>query len=749
MGGGAGDAGEPRVAALVRPLAARGFAATAVPPEGPGTAPARLGGLVAVAPPGGADGAVKAAFPLFRLAALPLRAAASDGGAFLAVVTRMDGAFGFREGSSASVRGLSGLLKTAALEWPGVACRAVDVDPRWKDPAAAADAVAGTVLTRGPLETGLGPAGPCALEAREAPLPVGASSTSLPIAPGEVVVVTGGGRGVTAACARALARAARPTLVLLGRSPAPGEEPAWLRAAADEAAVKRAFLARNPGASPREAEAAWREAAAAREIRSTISDIEAAGAVARYLEADGRDPAAVAAALARVRAENGPVVGLVHGAGVLADAPLDAKTADQVDRVFDTKVGGLRSLLAAAGGDDLRFLVLFSSSTARFGRAGQGDYAAANEALNGAARAEARRRPGCRVVSLDWGPWEGGMVNASLARLFAAEGVGLIPLEAGARQMLAEIAAARPGEAVEAVILAEAAPAPGLASAGAPLEKAFEILVDEERFPVLGSHRIDGRAVVPAALLVEWLAHGALHGNPGLAFHGVEGFRVLKGVTLEGGAPAALRVLAGRASPEGGRRSVPVEIRGGDGAREVLHSRAVVILADRLPGAPPASPVRHHAASPWDPAAAYADVLFHGPALRSLLAVEGVDASGALVRASTAPPPREWIRTPLRGTWIADPMALDAAFQAAILWAERALGAPSLPTGFDRFLQFRRAFPREGVRIALHALEAREHAGRLDVEFTDGAGLLVARMEGFTCVVDASLRSAFRGRGNG
>ena len=64
------------------------------------------------------------------------------------------------------------------------------------------------------------------------------------------------------------------------------------------------------------------------------------------------------------------------------------------------------------------FLILFSSSTARFGRSGQVAYAAANEALNKWAQQQSVRLPHCRVVSYNWGPWAGGMVNDSLKRGF-------------------------------------------------------------------------------------------------------------------------------------------------------------------------------------------------------------------------------------------------------------------------------------------------------------------------------------------
>src|SRR5205814_5655825 len=185
---------------------------------------------------------------------------------------------------------------------------------------------------------------------------------------------------------RALAKSRRPKLVLLGRTPLV-DEPAYLAGVADEVSLKRAVIehtrqstGRPP--SPVEVNAQVAAVRAAREVRATLDGIRAAGSEVRYLAADARDDQALTTALDDVRRQWGPVTGIVHGAGVLADKRIAEKTELQFERVFDTKVRGLRALLEATESDPLDVLVMFSSISAHVGNPGQSDYAMANEVLN-------------------------------------------------------------------------------------------------------------------------------------------------------------------------------------------------------------------------------------------------------------------------------------------------------------------------------------------------------------------------------
>jgi hypothetical protein len=241
------------------------------------------------------------------------------------------------------------------------------------------------------------------------------------------------------------------------------------------------------------------------------------------------------------------------------------------------------------------------------------------------------------------------------------------------------------------------------------------------------------------AITAEWLAHGALHDNPGLSFHGIDDLRILKGVTLEAGARVEIQVLAGRATHEDGFEAVPVEMRSGS----TLHARASIVLCSRLPEDRPAisAPARGAGFPASD---VYSEGrLFHGPDFQGLEAVEEVTESGATALVKTAPPPAAWMRSPLRSTWIADPLVLDACFQLMILWGFEARGVGSLPTRIARYRQFRRQFPRDGARVTARVERQSEHAAEATIEVCDRAGSLVARIEGYECVLDASLSTAF------
>jgi NAD(P)-dependent dehydrogenase (short-subunit alcohol dehydrogenase family) len=582
---------------------------------------------------------------------------------------------------------------------------------------------------------------------------------------GDVVVVTGGARGVTAAAAAALAKHVKPTLVLLGRSALPSPEPEWLLALEEEAGIKKAILENeysNTTATPMQIEKAFKKHMANREITRNLEQIKNNGAAVLYYSADVRNFDAVSAILDEVRSTHGPIKGIIHGAGALQDRLIIDKTMEQFENVFDPKVQGLNVMLEATKQDALRYLVLFSSVAARMGNNGQVDYAMANEVLNKIAQQESLKRPECKVVSINWGPWDGGMVCAALKRKFAQSNIELIPLNDGAMSMLYEMQGDN-NSAAEVVIGANMiSPMANniiettcLASRQSPVELSDEKLsltlkreIDLDRYPILEAHILDGKPVVPFALITEWLGHGALHDNPGLLLHGLDDMRIFQGIKLNG-SKKLIRLLSGKPRKKESFYEVSVEIRDGvqDGI-DIIHSGATAILADTLEAPPVFNISEDIASKPYAKSMdeIYEKILFHGFELRGLQEIMGYSSRGMVARISAAPSPAKWMKEPLRTKWIGDPLILDSAFQMAIIWCFEEKSAVSLPSYSASYRQYRTVFPADGVTAVLEVKEASGSKMKGDFTFLDSDGVVVARLTGYEAVMNASLSRAFKAR---
>ena len=336
--------------------------------------------------------------------------------------------------------GLTGLAKTAAHEWPAAQVRVIDVERQGEPAAETARRIASEILCdNAPLEVGL------KLDGRRLTSSVETASygdRALSLPDGANIVVSGGGRGITAQVVRRLSALGHMRFLLLGRSEVldwptdidPGIDELQLRSVLADKAQQEGRATSLKAIS---SEAA--RLLAAREIMQTVSDVRSAGCEVDYVAVDVSNASAVAAAVKRFRDRHGPITGMIHGAGQLADKLIKDKTDEQLQRVFESKVNGFRSLWSAVQGDDLSFVALFSSIAGRFGSPGQADYAMANEVLNRFAWHLRRLRPQTRVMSINWGPWLGGMVNEGVRTQFEQRGIPLIPPEIGVDAFVAEL----------------------------------------------------------------------------------------------------------------------------------------------------------------------------------------------------------------------------------------------------------------------------------------------------------------------
>ena len=146
------------------------------------------------------------------------------------------------------------------------------------------------------------------------------------------------------------------------------------------------------------------------------------------------------------------VRGVLHAAGVLDDATIEAQDRAKLAAVYGPKVDGAWHLHEATLDLELDFFVLFSSISALLGSTGQANYAAANAALDGLATL--RRGMGLPAASVQWGAWaEAGMAaERDTLRRLEARGMDGLSTELGLTAMASLLRAADGQAPVTAVM---------------------------------------------------------------------------------------------------------------------------------------------------------------------------------------------------------------------------------------------------------------------------------------------------------
>jgi len=697
--------------------------------------------------------------------------------------TALGGRFAFGtldadEGLMVSHGGICGLGKTLAVERCELAVKVVDLDLRESAESLAEHLAVELLADDDLIEVGWRDG------SRWRPYPVienvEAHGRSF-LDEDSVVLLTGGARGITADIALALAERDRPSLVLVGRTPAPEAEGAATAELTDPAQLRRALLEvrRQQGRSTAlpDIEADLRRLLTEREMRETFAKLDEVGVRWEYLAADVRDPEDVARLAAHIQERWGSLHAIVHGAGTIEDKLLADKTWDSFERVFETKALSAFLLMREVVQlfDDVRFVAFFSSVAGAFPNRGQSDYVAGNEVMNkvALALADGRSESRCRVVALNWGPWEKGMASEGVQRQFRDRGIEPIGVAAGCAAFLDEIdarddaallvlgrgpwtnphhsdafAGARRMEDGDGGVVKErsaAASRPLLnRSVGQGVGQGFtlERILDPAIDVYLDDHRLDGRPVLPMAAALEMMVELAELGWPALTVTEVRELSVIKGITLSEGnnhqksVRFDARVVDDR-HPDA--LVARIEVRDAENPN-VLHYRSTVVQARSLERLDNHRPAQVEKAYPLTIADAYRKYLFHGHRFAHIEQIDGATRSGLLAQIRPSDP--ESFINGGSGDWLIDPVVIDSGLQLVLLWARNELDVTPLPARFARYRRFGPLSPSNGGPI-LCELKVRPQAGGSivvsDLTFFEEDGKVLGILEGLECPASREL----------
>lgn len=444
----------------------------------------------------------------------------------------------------------------------------------------------------------------------------------------DVVLVTGGARGVTARVAVELAKQYQCKLALVGRT-AHSEALAALDLTAEKVRIKDELAKEHDRVTPAMVRQRLQPLVRAQEVAATLSAIEKVGGKAIYIASDVTDRRALAAAVSTIATTLGPVTGLIHGAGVEVSKSLLDKNENSARLVVETKVTALANLLWALRDEPVRSVVGFGSVVGRFGNSGQFEYAGANDALSKQICQLGRQRPTIQALNIAWTGWDdvGMAVEGGTKRFMQERGIDLLPADLGARICIDLIGAGTQGEVLVAAglgdlrslpggaeVVSKAQPTSGEAVLGTSLSEglleSIELSPDgtsgvagvllEVEEPYLDHHRIDGTPVLPGVMAMEICAQLCARMAGDKPFRGVTDMRFMKPAKLHRDEPLQLTVAAERAEalPDGTilYRTVVRSIRPGRTGRSIETEHFTGQLRFGGPSAGPRQPIKLSAA---------------------------------------------------------------------------------------------------------------------------------------------------------
>jgi NAD(P)-dependent dehydrogenase (short-subunit alcohol dehydrogenase family)/acyl carrier protein len=216
----------------------------------------------------------------------------------------------------------------------------------------------------------------------------------------DVVLVTGGAKGITAECTLAWAKNTGVSLALVGSSPHP-----------DDASNGKS----------------------SEEIAETLSRAIEANLNCNYYQCDVSDKAALTELITVIEAELGIVTGIIHGAAINRAKPVNKSTPEDAIAEVKPKIMGAINLAEIFQATALKLFVGFSSIGAVTGLPGNTWYSFSNEALDFILRDYKQQHPSTEIISLAYSIWSEVGMGAKMGAVsgLARMGIGAISLQEG------------------------------------------------------------------------------------------------------------------------------------------------------------------------------------------------------------------------------------------------------------------------------------------------------------------------------
>jgi enediyne polyketide synthase len=527
----------------------------------------------------------------------------------------------------------------------------------------------------------------------------------LPVGRSDVLLVTGGGKGITAECALSLARETGVNLVLVGLSDPDQDQ----------------------------------------ELSSNLQRFAASGINHRYFACDITDASALRAVVIEATKSLGQVTAILHGAALNIPQLLRNMDRSSFLKTLAIKVQGARNILAAVDRSRLRAFITFGSIIARTGLPGESHYGLANEWLTRLTEQLQQSNPACRCLSIEWSVWSGvGMaqriggidklVQAGITPITPDEGVSILHSLLTRRLPVVSVVVTGRYGALPTLNV-KASDLPLLRFLEKPLvhypgvELVADVQLSAEADPYLPDHAFQGERLFPAVLGLEAMAQAACAVTGSTDLPDIENVQFVRPIVVPDGESITIRLAALVREPN----RVEVVLRSQQTAFQVDHFRATFDFnkaqQPRSDWVRLSTDERELSLLPINPEEdLYGELLFHKGRFRRIGGYRWLKAKECF--ADIIPNEKEnWFGRYLPATLVlGDPAVHDAAIHAIQPCIPH---ATLLPIGVNR-IQINAA-QEPGPKFVRAKERSREgDTFTYDLDLLDGAGTVIEHWEGLS-----------------
>ncbi|TDE29423.1 SDR family NAD(P)-dependent oxidoreductase [Flavobacterium ranwuense] len=433
------------------------------------------------------------------------------------------------------------------------------------------------------------------------------NNANYPISEGDVILASGGGKGITFESVFEMAKVTNAKLAIFGRS--------------------------NPNQD--------------KALSDNLELLKRNNITYKYYSVNVLNKEDLNDCVVNIVKELGHIKAILHGAGVNNPNRIEFLSIKDFDKTFSVKVDGMKNIIDAVDAKQLNLVIGYGSIIAQSGMQGNADYAWANDQLALVIENFSKENSHCKCITLEWSVWdETGMgVNLNSIDILKGQGVWPIPIKNGVEILKAVISddqcqngryivSGRFGK-IPTLVYSKRKPIIGRFIANIThhipnIEVVSEVNINLEDDLYLKNHVFDGQYVFPTVMILEGMAQVAKYLYPTNENWKFEGLKINKSIFIPKEGNNSVRFIAIRLS----EYKIKVIVQSEDSNFEVSCFEAELNFEAEL------IKKTDNKVTTWNsleidvPKKFYDDLLFHEGPFRRIVAFSEIKSLGALAQAN-------------------------------------------------------------------------------------------------------------------